>query len=335
MSCPVSQSPRASSPATASLVRPLAPSVPQLTPPAIALYRALLTQTTRLPLPAPSRAALANAIRARFRALRAQRLRLALAFHAGYAGLALVDASVAGCSASTARVADLLSRTPDALKQPPPRPVPKADRARLLRRRGTRGPAVAPDEHPPPPAHKFFAVFPRPTPPRRAGPDGCLLPRRVPRLVNANKIPFVRYKRRQPANVSRMITHLQRRERRVHALQERLWDEDLPVAVAEDEWGRLVARARGRAGLGREEGEERGFKEDVVEMANRADQVVRDLYNGRQEMIDRMQTVVDWEAQLANRERRERRARRRAERDRLRDESASAGPGDGDGNVGR
>jgi len=306
MSCPASKSsPSASSP-TASPVRP-PPLNSQLTVPAIALYRALITQCRNLPLPAPSRASLSNVVRNRFRTPRPQRLRLALAFHAGYAALALLDASAAGCARSAARVADLLARTPSALKLPPP-PFSRPNRTRL-RRRGTHGP-VAPHERDPPPERRFLALFPRLASPL-LGADGAPRRRRVPRMVSANRVPFLRVHRRQPASLSRALTRLQRRETRVHAARARAWEEAVPLAAAEDEWDALVARAGLRGGRAERE---RGFADEALEVARRADQDVRDMYRGRQQMIDRMDEIVRVEVKLARREKRQRKAQRKAER---------------------
>jgi hypothetical protein len=282
----------------------------QLTVPAIALYRALITQCRNLPLPAPSRASLSNVVRNRFRTPRPQRLRLALAFHAGYAALALLDASAAGCTRSAARVADLLARAPDALKLPP-RPLPRPNRARL-KRRGTHGP-VAPHERDPPPERRFLALFPRLASPL-PGAGGAPRRRRVPRMVSANRVPFLRVHRRQPASLSRALTRLQRRETRVHAARARAWGEAVPVAAAEDEWDALVARAGLRAGRAERE---RGFADEALDGARRADQDVRDMYRARQEMIDRMDEIVRVEVKLAKREKRQRKAQRKAERAKL------------------
>jgi hypothetical protein len=185
---------------------------------------------------------------------------------------------------------------------------------------------AAADEHEPPPDKKFFAAFPRPTPvgllfPSSGGAGGEGRPRRVPRLVSANKIPFVRYKRRQPAGLSRMLSKLQRQEIRVHDVQARLWKEVVPVAAAEDEWDGLMARLGvGQSADDDEEGEEEetgetGFLHDAVQAARRADQDIRDMFQRRQVMIERMGDVVRREAELAEKERVERRERRRAERE--------------------
>lgn len=63
--------------------------------------------------------------------------------------------------------------------------------------------------------------------------------RRVPKLVNANRVPFLRLKKPQSPFVSRIIRDIiDTRERRI-SLAKRL-EEQLPLAMHEDEWDKIL-----------------------------------------------------------------------------------------------
>jgi hypothetical protein len=190
---------------------------------AFALYRALLSQCAKLPIEPISIDGLRNAIRNRFRIARPQRLRLALAFRSGYSALDLLDASVAGDDASTARIQDLVQQMPDALKQPPPPPKHLTPKEKNY------------DHCPPPEQFKLENMFPRPL----GSVEGT---RKVPFLVNAAGLPFIRWKKPQPENVSRVLkTKLAVRQRRLDemdAVESKL----APMAEREDEWDRIVGQ---------------------------------------------------------------------------------------------
>jgi hypothetical protein len=190
---------------------------------AFALYRALLSQCAKLPLEPIFIDGLQNAIRNRFRIARPQRLRLALAFRSGYTALDLLDASVAGDDASTARIKDLVQRIPDALKQPPPTPK------HLMPKKKNEA------HYPPPEEFKLENMFPRPL----GSVEGT---RKVPFLVNAAGLPFIRWKKPQPENVSRVLkTKLAVRQRRLDEM-DAVEGKLAPMADREDEWDRLVGQ---------------------------------------------------------------------------------------------
>jgi len=242
---------------------------------AIALYRALLQQCEKVPLDSSSRVSLANIVRNRFRCPRRQRLRLALAFHSGYTALNLLDASVNGDATSTARIADLLARVPSYLTGCSER-----------RRETDRSVLSKPDPSvlDPPAQHKFLARFPR------AKVEGV---RRVPTLVNANGWPFVRYKRRQPENVSRMLRRLQATARKRYKNLEYLRKEALPLAYYEDHWDAQVGLYDDNA----------DFVTSVLELKKQAESKILSMENKREGMILRMTEIVLKERELAEKER--------------------------------
>jgi hypothetical protein len=192
---------------------------------AIALYRALLCQCRAVPTTEESRNALQNIVRNRFRAnrdLRGSR-RIKLSFTAGYTAIGHLDGSVAGNNESTTLIKDYLSDVPARLKIPPKRALPPQ-------------PELPRELFEPPPEHKFFNVFPRPAVEGR---------RKIPFLVSANHFPFVRYKKPQPANVSRVIRNLI--EQRFKRFERRYALEDyfIPLAKYEDQWEALLVKEFG------------------------------------------------------------------------------------------
>ena len=206
--------------------------------------------------------------------------RVKLAFHAGYTALDALDSAAAGSASHTARLLSYLDAAPPPLTQPPAKaPQPK------------RRPSPAARDGDPPPAHKFLAVFPR------AAVRGA---RKAPFMVNANGFPFVRWKKPQPAGVSRVLRQkIENRGRRLH----RLWhleDYWVPLARLEDRWEGLVRGLRG----GDEDAEDAA--RFVVPMETELAAVKRLIYENAvrtTELMHRMQAIVDRERELAMEER--------------------------------
>ncbi|KAF2668106.1 hypothetical protein BT63DRAFT_457408 [Microthyrium microscopicum] len=253
---------------------------------AIALFRALLSQCSLLPIDPGSIHALKNIIRQRFRLARPQRIRLGLAFQSGYTALDILDASVAGSADATKRVLDLLARTPNKLKTTP--------LSRQVFFKNEREAKKNPAHADPPPEKRFEAVFPR------EKVEGV---RKVPFMVNANGLPFIRWKKPQPKNVSRTIWMKLRTQQRqldqVQAIAALHW----PLADREDEWDGMMKR------LGAEYEETRGRWAEAVEGYEKelSDKWRADKKRDR-ERVERFTKIIWRERELAEKERVERKA---------------------------
>jgi hypothetical protein len=200
-----------------------------------------------------------------------------LAFHAGYTALDLLDASVAGNATSTAQIASYLSDVPQSLKNIPKRPVKEKIRP---------DPAI----QDPPPEHKFLNVFPRRTV------NGV---RKVPFMVDANGFPFVRWKKPQPANVSRVlrqsIKQHQKRMNYMHALTD-FW---IPLAQYEDRWEEMV---RQQCEILQDFGESMEgelYAQVMREELATVQQRMHEKQKRSMELATKMQKIVDREAELA------------------------------------
>jgi hypothetical protein len=257
---------------------------------AFALYRALLSQCAKLPLEPIAIDGLQNAIRNRFRIARPQRLRLALAFRSGYTALDLLDASVAGDDASTARIKDLVQRMPDALKQPPPPPKHCAPKEKNEA------------HYPTPEEFKLENMFPRPL----GSVEGT---RKVPFLVNAAGLPFIRWRKPQPENVSRVLkTKLAVRQRRLDEM-DAIEGKLAPMADREDEWDRLVGQLNDTAKAAEDlierpysfAGEVKAYEKDLRTAFSEADE--KSVQMGK-----RFTAIVLKEREFAQRERADRKA---------------------------
>jgi len=207
--------------------------------------------------------------------------------------LDLLDASAAGDIPSTARLTTLLSRTPAYLKRPPKRAGPKLKNSR---KDASRVVCVAGST-------KAIDARPRPA----AALTGV---RKVPKLVNANALPILRWKKPQPESLSRVIRDKVNQKQRRMTMRNELQDYGLPMGQWEDEWDRLVREQGG----GREEEEEPRWAEAVRLGIRGLVRDVEELKVRGKEMARRMAEIVERERELAEGERRERLEKRRAER---------------------
>jgi hypothetical protein len=259
--------------------------VHELTPLAIALYRALLSQCRAVPFNDGQRNALQNIVRNRFRANRELRgsRRVKLAFTAGYTAIDHLDRSVAGNEESTSRIKEYLSQVPSSLKRnPKPKPPPKPD--------------PDPTIYEPPPEHKFLNVFPRPT---------VVGIRKVPFLVSAGQLPFVRFKKPQPSNVSRVLRDL-RKQREVRFEQRyALQDYYIPLAEYEDQWDVLVGEQNGEIKSGMELG--LGWAHFMRVQRGEISDKISDADRKSKELAATMLDIINSEARLAEKETRVRR----------------------------
>ncbi|KAK5159109.1 hypothetical protein LTR04_005126 [Oleoguttula sp. CCFEE 6159] len=199
--------------------------------------------------------------------------------------LGYLDASAAGDEASTSYLKSLLAQTQPSLLRTPKKPGANPT---------PRTPAAHCNVHP--------SVLSRPYAPVSGR-------RRVPYLVDANAVPFLRFKKPQPANLARYIgdriKQRQKRFNRLHALAD-----GKTLAELEDQWDWTLLQEHGVFGV---EGEPRWTKE----IAEAEAVVTGSLKKGRQgamEWARRMQAVVDRETGLLERERAERREVRRQEK---------------------
>lgn len=276
---------------------------------AIALYRALLTQSRAVPLPAQSKTELQNIIRNRCKQtihLHSYQ-RLKLAFQAGYEAIDHLDASVAGDEKSTAYITSLLARAPAKVKADLPKAVPASGKKGKSGRSKSIAAADELDTHP---AFKpSTELLSRPHPLSEISGK-----RHVPVLFNANGIPVLRIKKPQPQNLSGFINNRVKQRQRRH--DRRHWlTEQIEFAEYEDLWDSIVEKHVGVSdetlGFGKIEpawADEFEIAKDEVEyqisMENRKNTL----------MAVKMQGIVDRERKCFEREREERRLAKRVER---------------------
>jgi len=120
-------------------------------------------------------------------------------------------------------------------------------------------------------------------------------------MTNANGFPFVRWKKPQPAGVSRVLRQkIARRGRWLHRLWhlEEYW---VPLARLEDAWEGMV-RGLG-AGGGVEEVDGGRFEEAVEWQLGALKRVMYENLIRTQKLMVRMQAIVDRERELALEER--------------------------------
>lgn len=194
---------------------------------------------------------------------------------------------MAGDAQSTARILECLSAVPERLTKPPEKKVKRKKEYEY-------------EDRDPPPLYKFLNVFPRPL----GSVEGV---RKVPHLIDANGFPFVRWKKPQPRSVSRVLRqNIEQRQKRMDLLANlnEFW---IPLSQYEDKWDEMV---RKRA---EEEGKVDAVEQDKVVFATAMReelysvlQFVREKGKRTRVLAEKMQTIVDREAELAREERRQR-----------------------------
>lgn len=264
---------------------------------AIALYRALLTQSQRVSIPQSPAAntELQNVVRNRFKQARhvTSYRQLKTSFEAGYEAVDHLDSAVAGSEEAKELIVDLLAKAPEGVKRPP-RISQKVDK-KLLRRRelAARPPRIN--------------MFDRPLPLEQLSGE-----RKVPVLFTANHIPVLRFTKPQPTSLSGYITNriVQRQKR--HDRRQML-EEALKLAGEEDRWDSIVQQFSGidgrksSSGGWRVQPAKEGLWRDVVVEA--LDAVLAKLEREKELnriMAVKMQGVVDRETAMAEKEARER-----------------------------
>ncbi|OCK97607.1 uncharacterized protein K441DRAFT_501463, partial [Cenococcum geophilum 1.58] len=241
----------------------------------IALYRALILQSSAAPVNNAQRTALRNAVRKRFRdnkELQSSR-QIELAFRTGYEILDLLDASVGGNSESTAIITSLLAETPPYFTRSPWIYAPKSK---------PRPPSSAC----PPAEESMLTIRPRSSVPRT---------RHIPVIASANGLPFLRFKKPQPANLSRVLN--QKLDARNKGFDRRniLQNYWMPLAAHEDAWDEIL---HSHIGLG-----SWCFEPAWADTVQKALQDEKILYDQRmlkdRRLAQKLQEVVDQEIEFA------------------------------------
>ena len=264
---------------------------------AIALYRALLSQSRSLPsISQEQRDAIQNIIRNRFnqaRHLESPTL-LKINFEAGYEAIDHLDAAAGGSDGSRAYILDLLQRSPAKVKEPKPAPL-------VLKKKRTStsedGENKTKDDQP------RINLFDRPLPLEKL--SGA---RHVPVLFNANHIPVLRLTKPQPASLSNFIRQRIEQRQEWHNRRHRL-DQELVIARCEDEWDHLINQTAPASDDVRREvndGQEPLWKDAILEASSEVDAKLTAENQRYQIMATKMQAVVDREQALYDREKIER-----------------------------
>ncbi|KAI9875412.1 MAG: E2 ubiquitin-conjugating protein mms2 [Pleopsidium flavum] len=260
--------------------------------PGFALYRALLSQCSTVPLPDEERTVLSALVRKQFRKNRnVQSPRLVtLALEAGYEALNLFDASADGDQTSTLRIAKLISELAAAAKarrlSPPKIGDNNITKAAPTKEVGlqTKRPFTRSAPHP-----GATPVLARPHPQLSGR-------RHIPKLISANGVPFLRLKKPQPAFLGRVIKDkIAQRQKYFQRLQ--ALEVQAELAGHEDHWDRLLSRMHGV----REEGgrDKVNWREEIEVSIKDIEQRLSKQEEGNVAMAVRMQWIVDREKELA------------------------------------
>lgn len=218
---------------------------------------------------------------------------LKLSFTAGYELLDTLDrASFSPAAPSSSLLTTLLTTAPphltlppQAAKLPPPRLAPSPEAC-------------------PPAERKVLAVRPRPA--AALGGSGV---RRVPRIVSANLFPILRLAKPQPRSLSRVITDkVKQRQRRLN-LRGEAADGWAWVAAQEDEWDGVVAEVCGVRADAEEEGGR--WVDEPLQLVRAISGQLAMQKVGLEELVGKMQGIVDKEEELARVEGMQRKRERR------------------------
>ncbi|KAF1841154.1 uncharacterized protein K460DRAFT_322075 [Cucurbitaria berberidis CBS 394.84] len=247
---------------------------------AIALYRALLSRCSSVPLPDAERVSLHNAIRNKFRKNRKIQspYQLGLSFKAGYEALDHLDAATTSDTANVGIITRLIAILPRGLTRSPP----------LSPRR------LLPPTDPPkerlaclPPEQAVLNVRPY------AKTSG---PRHVPIIATANGVPFLRLTKPQPPALSRVLR--QRLERKQALFNRKIFLANwwMPLCKQEDGWDEhMTAQLMKR--------EDKVKWVEAIHLSEKENQEAYDRNVDKdREMSRKMQKIVDLETELALKE---------------------------------
>ena len=139
--------------------------------------------------------------------------------------------------------------------------------------------------------------------------------RHIPKLVNANGFPFLRFKKPQSAFLSRMIRdHVKRKDKRFTQYQ--IFQQSLKIAADEDEWDVILEQTCGLH-IGCEESWEAEIKRSIGEASFK----INREYTRSKAVAEQMAMIIEKEKELAYQEkghalaekRKEKLARKQAE----------------------
>jgi len=150
--------------------------------------------------------------------------------------------------------------------------------------------------HEPPPEYKFLNMFPRPTVKGK---------RKVPFLVSANQLPFIRWKKPQPANVSRVLRSLRDQRDRRFLYKFDLENYFIPLAQYEDEWDKTLVKEFGRE-MGLQDLSHDSWESPMQELLVDVWKSLTERHERTKEMTQIMTDIVRTEAELAKKEKDER-----------------------------
>ncbi|KAL1998584.1 hypothetical protein VTN02DRAFT_5929 [Thermoascus thermophilus] len=268
----------------------------------LALYRALLRQCARLPPSVPDSNAVNFLVRHKFRKHKDLQSpsQTANALKAGYEALDLLHSASKGNKNDISRISALLAQR-QALREKhsseqralteatPPKPLSKKEKKKLESLRHQEATARRhPDAQP-------ILSRPRPVVSGR---------RRVPVLVNARGVPFLRIKKPQPKVLSGVIrSKLDKRWKRI-VRRERL-EQELILAEDEDHWDRLVG-----------EEERYSWTSEIKAALDEVSWQIRETDRKNAQLAEAMWNVVLKERELAEKE--------EAERQRIKDRTETA-----------
>ena len=294
---------------------------------ATALYRALLYQSRVAPLLSEQKDQIQNIVRNRFKQSKHVHSirRLRVSFEAGYEAIDHLDAAVNGSHEAKEYVTSLLERAPAKVKEPPPfKPWRSLRKVKDTSHESEDGSENKPT----------IPLFDRPLPLEKLSGK-----RHVPILFNPNNIPVLRLKKPQPESLSRYIGQRLRQRQARHDRRYRLYEE-LKLAVQEDEWdeitaedgeperGQTIADALSGARISRESTWSDAVQDAITEVHG---QLNEERWKN-QAMAEKMQSVIDRERGLYDKERAEKKEVKRMERIERREERRLGKQGDDDVN---
>ncbi len=130
--------------------------------------------------------------------------------------------------------------------------------------------------------------------------------RHVPVLVNACRVPILRYKKPQPASLSGMIRQtIDAREKRLAKAGELA--KLLPLGEDEDEWDRIISR---QFHVARDKDLQEPYWTDEIRYALEENRAAHDTHiRKRRKLAEHMTDIVRKEKAMAAKERRERKRR--------------------------
>jgi hypothetical protein len=152
--------------------------------------------------------------------------------------------------------------------------------------------------------------------------------RRVPNLISAQGVPFLRYSKPQPISLSRVIGQKQQRDQKKWTQREDL-TADTIIAQWEDKWDEVVqaqmAKEQGRAqsnpklaetleGLREANGQEQSWKYEIVSAERELYWQIKENDRRNADLGRAMWEIVVKERELAAQEKREAKIQRRIER---------------------